>query len=80
MGVVTANAAARIDLCRKPLGIIAILEPKANPSKIWWKTMTMNSVMNPESAATTSVKPMRIEWKMIPASMTAVFSASDFGV
>lgn len=58
IGVVTAKAPPRIALRRKVLGIMAILAPSAKPSKIWWKTMTMNNVMKPESAATTSVKPI----------------------
>jgi hypothetical protein len=59
-GVVMANAAPRRVLRVKLLGIIAILAPRANPSKTWWKTITMKSVMKPESAATTSVNPITV--------------------
>jgi hypothetical protein len=61
IGVVIANAPPRTALRRKLFGIMAILAPRANPSKIWWKTMTMKSVMKPESAATTSVKPITVK-------------------
>lgn len=60
MGVVTAKAQPSMDFRMKPHGIIAILEPKAKPSKTWWKRMTMNRVMKPESAATTRVKPITV--------------------
>lgn len=33
-------------------------EPRARPSKNWWKTMTMKRVMKKESPETTSVTPM----------------------
>jgi hypothetical protein len=58
MGVVIENAPPRMAFFKKLLGIMAILEPRAKPSKTWWKRMTMKSVMKPESAATTRVKPI----------------------
>lgn len=48
----------------------AMRAPRARPSNIWWKRMTMKRVMNTESPATTRVMPRRMEWKMIPASRT----------
>ena len=61
MGVVMENAPPRMAFFKKLLGIMAILEPRAKPSKIWWNRITMKRVMNPESAATTRVNPITEE-------------------
>ena len=61
MGVMSAKIAAMMHFCRveaAALGSSAMHVPRATPSNIWWKRMTMKRVMKKLSPDTTRVMPM----------------------
>lgn len=43
-------------------------EPRARPSKVWWKDMARRRTRKVRPVATERAMPMKMEWKRMPAS------------
>lgn len=43
-------------------------EPRARPSKVWWKDMAKRRTRKVRPVATDRAIPMKMEWKRMPAS------------
>lgn len=46
----------------------AMREPKARPSKVWWKEIAISRTRKGGPVATERAMPMKMEWKRMPAS------------
>lgn len=49
-------------------GMAAMREPRARPSKVWWKEMARRRTRKDVPVATDRAMPMKTEWKRMPAS------------
>lgn len=70
MGVVAPYASTMSHGLGEEAGkeMAAMREPKARPSKDWWKAMAMRKITKAVPVETEIAIPMKTEWKRIPAS------------
>ena len=55
-------------------------EPRARPSKVWWKEMATRRTMKEVPTARERARPMKMEWKRMPASRRRHWRRSFWGL